>query len=108
MLLRQDLDGSEVGVKTGAAEFVGLLIGVALGDENEAVTGGEVGEGFGDVGEEFDLLLGDGLCEADDAIVLFGCDGCVAELLETVNEGTAETAEPVAVSLDGGVLAVVE
>ncbi len=77
VLLGQDLDGGEVGAKTGAAELVGLLVGVALGDEDEAVTGGEVGEGFGDVGEELDLLLGDGLGEADDAVVFFGCDGCV-------------------------------
>ncbi len=37
-----------------------------------------------------------------------GVTGASAELLETVDERTAEAAEPVAVSLDGGVLAVVE
>ena len=67
MLFGQDLDGGEVGGEAGAAELVGLLVGVALGDEDEAVAGGEVGEGIVDVGEEFDLLFGDGLGEADDA-----------------------------------------
>jgi len=41
----------EVGLEVGALEFVGLFGVVALGDEDEAVAGGEVGEGFGDSGE---------------------------------------------------------
>ena len=71
MLFGQDLDGGEVGGEAGAVELAGLFFGVSLGDEDEAVAGGEVGESLGDVGEEFDLLVGDGLGEAFDAAVLF-------------------------------------
>jgi hypothetical protein len=72
------------------------------------VTGGEVGEGGGDAGEELDLLVGDGLGEAFDALVLVGGDGSVSELLEAGDEGAAKAVEAVAVSADGGVLDVVE
>ena len=108
VLFGEDFDGREVGGETGAAELVRLLIGVALGDQDEAVTGGEVGEGCGDVGQELDLLVGDGLGEADDAFVLFGGEGCVGELLETGDERLAEAVETVALSGDGGVLDAVE
>ncbi len=56
------------------------------------MAGGEVGESFSDTGEEFDLPIGDGLGEADNAIVFFGGDGGVAELLEASNQGTPEAA----------------
>ena len=92
VLLGQDFDGGEVGGQSRAAKFIGLFVGIAFGDEDEAVACREVGEGFGDVGEELDLLLGDGLSEAGDAVVLFGGDGGVAELLEAIDERTAEAA----------------
>jgi hypothetical protein len=104
----QDLDGGEVGCEAGALELAGLLFGVALGDHDEAVAGGEVGEGGGDVGEEFDLLIGDGLGEAFDATVLLGGEGNVGELLETGDEGAAEAVQAVAVGEDGCVLDTVE
>ena len=36
---------------------------------------GEIGEGVGDAGEEFDLMLRDGGGEGDDAVVLLRGDG---------------------------------
>ena len=69
---------------------------------------GEVGEGGGYAGEEFDFLVGDGLGEADDALVLFFGDGMAGELLEAGDEGAAEAVEAVAVAADGGVLDAVE
>ena len=69
---------------------------------------GEFGEGFGNAGKELNLLVSDCLGEANDAVMLFGGDRGVAELLETVDQRTAEAAEAVTVSFDGGVLAVVE
>ena len=39
VLFGEDFYGREVGRETGAAEFVGLLGVVSLGDEDEAVTG---------------------------------------------------------------------
>ena len=102
----EDLDGVEVRAEAGAIEFGGLFVGVALGDENELLAGGEGGEGFGDAGEEFDLLVGDGLGEADDAAVALGGDGGCGELLEAGDEGSAKGADAVAVlgcgeALDG-------
>jgi hypothetical protein len=108
VLFVEDLDGGEVGGEAGAVELVGLLLLIALGDEDEAVAGGEVGQGGGDVGEELDLLVGDGLGEAGDALVLGGGDGGVGELLEAGDERLAEAVEAVAVGADGGVFDLVE
>jgi hypothetical protein len=72
------------------------------------VAGGEVGEGGGDAGEELDLLVGDGLGEADDALMFGRGDGGVGELLEAGDERLAEAVEAVAVGSDGGVLDLVE
>ena len=66
-----DFDGGEVRGEAGAGQLVGLLGVVALGHEDEAVAGGQLGEGFGDAGEQLDLLLGDGAGEAADALALF-------------------------------------
>src|SRR5487761_766772 len=101
MFFGKDLDGAEVRGEAGAAELVGLLGVVSLGDENEAMTGGEVGQGFIYVGQEFDLLIGDGLGEADDALVLFRRDGTISELLEAGDERAAKAVESVAVGRDG-------
>ena len=104
----ENLDGGEVGGEAGALELAGLLFGVSLGDQDEAMAGGEVGEGGGDVGEELDLLVGDGLGEAFDAAMLLFGEGHVGELLEAGDEGAAEAVQAVAVGEDGGVLDAVE
>lgn len=108
VFLRQDLNCGEVRCQTGAVELVVLLFGIALGDHDDAVAGREVGEGFGNFGEEFDLLIGDGLGEADDAVVLFGADGLVGELLKAGDQRFAEAVETVPLGLDGGVFDAVE
>ena len=94
--------------EAGAPEFAGLLFWVAFGDHNEAMAGGEVGEGGSDVGEEFDLVVGDGLGEAFDAAMFLFGDGDVGELLEAGDEGAAEAVQAVAVGEDGVVLDAVE
>ena len=81
-----------------------MFVGVALGDHDEAVSGCEVGEGGVDVGEELDLLVGDGLGEAFDAAMLFFGDGNVGELLEAGNERAAKAVEAIAVGDDSGML----
>jgi len=108
VLLREDLDGGEVWGEPGALELAGLLFEVALSDHDEAVAGGEIGEGGGDVGEELDLLIGDGLGEAFDAAVLFFGERDVGELLEAGDERAAEAMQAVAVGEDGRVLDTVE
>jgi len=108
VLFGEDLDGGEVRGEAGAVELVGLLFLIALGDQDETVTGGEVGEGGVDAGEELDLLIGDGLGEAFDAAVLLFGEGNVGELLETGDERPAEAVEAVAVGADGSVLDAVE
>jgi hypothetical protein len=104
----KDLDGGEVGRETGALELAVLLLGDSFGDEDEAVTGGKVGESGGYVGEEFDLLIGDGLGEAFDAAMLLFGEGGVGELLEAGDEGAAEAAQAVALGEDSCVLDTVE
>ena len=104
----EDLDGGEVGCEAGALELAGLFFWVSFGDQDEAVAGGEVGEGGGYVGEEFDLLVSDGLGEAFDAAMLLVGEGGVGELLEAGDEGAAEAVQAVAVGEDGGVLDAVE
>jgi hypothetical protein len=108
MLFRQDFDGSEVLGQSRALELASLLFGVAFGDHDEAVTSGEIGESWGDVRKEFDLLVGDGLGEALDAAVFLGCERDVGELLETGDKRAAKAMETVAVGMDGGVLDAVE
>lgn len=108
MFFGQDLDGGEVGFEAGAVELVSLLFRIALGDEQDAVAGGEIGEGLGDAGKQLDLLIGDGLGEAEDAGMLLFGEGMVGELLEAGDEGLTEAVESVAMRGDGGVLALVE
>ena len=104
----EDFDGGEVAGEAGAVELVGLLLRVALGDEDEAMAGGEIGQGGGDVGEELDLMVGDGLGEVGDAVALFRGDGRVGELLKAGDEGVAEAVQAVAPGEDGGVFDAVE
>jgi hypothetical protein len=108
VLFREDLDGREVRSEARAAEFIGLLFGVSLGDHDETMARGEVGEGGINVGEKFDLLVGDGLGEGFDAAVFLIGDRDVGKLLETDDERAAEAMETVAVGLDGGVLDLIE
>jgi hypothetical protein len=108
MFFREDFDGGEVRGEAGALQFAGLLFRVSFGDHDEAVAGGEVGQGWSYVGEKLDLVVGDGLGEAFDAAVFLGSEGDVGELLETGDEGAAEAVEAVAVGEDGVVLDAVE
>jgi hypothetical protein len=104
----EHLDGGEVRCETGTLKFASLLFEVSFGHQDETVAGGEVGEGRGYVGEEFDLLVGDGLSEAFDAAMLLFGDGEIGELLEAGGEGAAEAVQAIAVGDDGCVLDAVE
>ena len=108
MLFGQDLDCGEVGCEAGALELIGLLFGDSFGDEDEAVPGGQVGKGGGYVGEEFDLLVGDGLGEGFDAAMLLLGEGDVGELFEAGDEGAAEAVQAIAVGEDGCALDAVQ
>jgi len=108
VLFSKNFDRGKVGSKAGALKLVGLLGMVSFSDKDEAMSGREVDEGGLDCGEKLDLMLGDGLGEAKDALVLFWCDGSVGELLEAVDERATKTVEPVAVGRDGGVFAMVK
>jgi hypothetical protein len=108
VFLGKHFDFLEVLADAGALELVGLLGEVTLGDHDAAVIFCEVGQRVRDAGEKLDLLVGDGVGEADDAIVLFWCDGLIGELFEAGDKGLVEALEAVAVFLDGLVLDVVE
>lgn len=108
VLFGEDFNGGEVASEAGAVEFVGLLLRIALGDEDEAMASGEICQGGGDVGEEFDLLVGDGLGEVGDAVAFFRGNGSVGKLLKAGDEGVAEAVQAVAPGEDGGVFDAVE
>ncbi len=78
VLFREDLHGREEGAEARALQLVGLLFKIALGDHNAAMSLAELGEGGVDLREEVDLRGGDGVCERDDARVVFWRDGLVA------------------------------
>lgn len=67
----ENLYCAEVGGKAGTLKLVGLFFGIAFGDHDEAVPGGELGERRSHIGQEFNLLVGDGLGEAFDAPAFF-------------------------------------
>jgi hypothetical protein len=104
----EDFNSGEVRGEARTVEFVGLLLLVSLGDHDEAMAGGEVGEGWGHVGKEFYLLVGDGLGEALDAAVLLLGERLVGEPFETGDERASEAVEAIAVTEDGVVLDAIE
>ncbi len=75
MFLRKYLNRVEVRGEARSLEFTGLFDGIAFGDENEAVASCELAESFGDAGEQFDLVMSDGIGESDDALALIVGDG---------------------------------
>lgn len=102
MFFGQNLDGAEVASQTGTAKLVSLFAVISLGDEDETVTRAEFGQSFEDVGKKLDLLVGDRLGEADDAVVFFRRNGAIGKLLETGNERLTEAGQSIATSRDGG------
>jgi hypothetical protein len=108
VFLRKDLNRVEVRGKAGALELAGLFDGIAFGDEDEAMTSRQLGESFGDVGKQFDLVVCDGVCESENALALIVCDGRVGKLLEAFDERAPEAAKAVSVSRDGGVFATIQ
>ncbi len=78
ILFGEHLDGGEERAEARALQLVGLLFKIALGDHDAAMALAELGEGGVDLREEVDLRGGDGVCERDDARVVFWRDGLVA------------------------------
>ena len=65
------------------------------------MTRGQFGEGSGHAVNQLNLLVGDGLSEADNAGVLLGRDGRGTELFEAGNQRLAEALQAVALRLNG-------
>jgi hypothetical protein len=108
MFFRQDLYRREVGGKTGAMQLVGLLRLVSFGDKDEAMTIGKFAERRRYIREEFDLVFGDGLSEAFDAVMLFFSHRGVAELLEACDQRFMKAVKSVAMGANGVVLDSIE
>ncbi len=108
VFLRWHFNGSEMLLDAGALEFVELLFGVAFGGEDDGVAFGEAGEGFGNAGEQFYFLLGDGAGEADDLLRLAVIRWGAVDFLIAAQEGLFEAGQAVAGEADGFVLALVE
>ncbi len=97
MLLRQDsiprfslfhkhLNLGKVLAQSGPLEFVELLAVVAFGDEQQPVPLRELSQGVGHAGEQFNLLLGDRVDEADDTAMSLIRDRRRGELFEACDE----------------------
>ena len=108
MFFRQHLHRAEVLFEARTVKLVGLFGRVSLGDHNEAVPIRQLGEGWLDIRQQFDLMVRDGLGEALNAAVLLVRHRRVGELLEAGNQRAAEAVQAVAVRQDGGVLNAVE
>jgi len=90
---REDLDGGEERGEAGAVQLVRLLFLIALVTRMRRWRVAR-SRGRGDAGEELDLLVGDGLGEAFDALVLVGSDGSIGELFETGDQRSAKLWRP--------------
>ncbi len=108
MFFSKNFDSGEVGSKAGALKLIDLLGGISFSNKDEAMPGGKVGEGGFDGREKLDLMLGNRLREAENALMLVWCDGGIGELLEAVDKRAPKAVEPVAVCRDGGMFAVIE
>ena len=108
VLFLDDVDAAEVGGETAAVDF-GLLFGrVALGEEDEMVAVGEMGEGFGDAVEDVHGVFGEFVADAADASPVLGRDFTFAEFVEALLEVAGEVGGAVAVDRVVGVLDFVE
>lgn len=108
VLFRENLDGAEMRAEAGACEFIALLLGIAFGDQQTAVARGQLGQGCSHAGQRLDLVLGDGLDEAQNACVFLRGDGGVRQLLEAGHQRAAEALEAVAVRSNRRVLNAVQ
>ena len=102
MLFRQHLDFAEEGRETGSLQLVMLLLPISLGDEQNAVPGRKIGERVGHAGQQFDLLLGNGVREAVDACAFFFREWRIAELFKAKSKRLTEALQPVAMCRNGG------
>ena len=92
----QHFYGAEMPSKARTAKLVCLFNVVSLGNENETVAGGKLTEGLLYMGKELDLLIGDGLCEADDAGVLVWRNWMIGKLLKARDERLTKTLQAIA------------
>src|SRR4029079_2098559 len=91
-----------------AADLVSLLCMIALRHQNQFVTRRQVAESLFNLREKFDLLLGNGLCEADDAAALLIIHRLRTEAFKAGHERTCETGQPISMSKNGFALDSVE
>ena len=104
----QDLNGSEVGGEARTVKLAGLLFEISFSDHNEPVPGREISKCIGHTGEKLDLLIGDGLSKALDALMFFRCERGVGKLLETGDQRMTKAVETVTVIADGRVFDAIE
>lgn len=108
VLLGEDFNCGEVRCEAGSLQFARLFGGIALGDEDKAVTRGEIFQSFLDAGKKLDLVLGDAVSEAENTLMLLVGDPAAGQVFEAVDQRSAEAAQTVPVSRNGGVFAVIE
>lgn len=70
VFLGKDLNSGKVRCKPRPLQLTGLFGRVSFGDKDEAVPSGQIGERLGYLWEKFDLMFGDTVGEAEDALML--------------------------------------
>ena len=104
----EDFDGREKLLEAGARKLVTLLFVITLRHKNQTMTLCQLAQGFFYFGQQFDLCDCYRFGERNDAVVFFGSDWLVAELLETIDERAPKAGKTVAILRNCGVLASVQ
>jgi hypothetical protein len=108
ILLLGNFDCLKVLAESGSSQFVRLFSLIPLGHQDQAVPRGKLGQRLGNAGQKLDVLIRDGLREAQDSRVLFGSYRFSRQTLEAHDEGLPETGEPVSIGQGGFTLHLIQ
>jgi hypothetical protein len=108
VLFGDDFDGFEMSLQAGFFHLSGLFSGFALGEQDEPVMAGEVGEGFGDAVHDVGRGVFNLRDEIGDPLDHFAFGSVASKLHVSFFEGPAEAADAVTVLADIAALGFIE
>lgn len=108
VLFGQHLDGAEVRSKAGAAKLVSLLDMISLGDEDETMACRKLCQRLLYVRKKLDLLICNGLSEADDSRVLIRSNRTIGKLLKAGDQRLPKAMQTIAARGYGSALDAVK